>query len=960
MLLFFNCFAQNETPLNFYYIKDSLDNHYLELIEQYGDSILQEEGSGYVEFKRWSNYWDRELTPHGDFLIFDAIKKNAMASYCNYTPQHPSANWNEIGPVDQPLEFSGSHQNGIGRLNWISFDPNNSNNVFVGSPWGGLFRSTDAGLSWTNAGTDLLCQPAVASCIVSYQNSNTWFMATGDGDGYLSPGYNKSDGIWRTFNEGLTWENIGDEIDLDGIYWDWQIKKLLVDPIDANILYAATSQGVFKSTNALNPNATQVTWTNLTISNFQFGIYDIEFKPGTNNILFASGTKTIYSTNSGMTWNYIPNSQSITTNTKRICIEVTPNNPNIFYAVFIYYYSLTSATSHLWRYDYSTQIWTDKGEISNTGSYSAEYGVHWSRAQSIGVSPNDADLVFIGDVNPVCKCTTATNNNNCLWSMLLSDPTHDDIHSIKWAPNGVDIWAVTDGGAFKSTDNGITWGAFNNGLSVSTPTSVSVSETDPNYIVAGMFDNGTNVYNNYIIGNKWSHLISGDGTGTAIDYSNPQYQFGSSAAHSLFRSNDFGSSFPTQLSAFTANWNISIVQNSVAPNVFYQATNEVYKNINKGVGPWVPISNFSSLIPKENVINVWTTPGSGNYLFASMYYPSNPNGSYHNLYLTKQANATNPQWLLLSQPITQNHWINGIAGDYDDPEIFYITYEGGIPNEKVFKYDGHLNQWTNMSFNLSNLSMRNIVVEKGSDGGLYIGTDFGIYYTNNKRIQQYPNSQWIRYSTNLPRIDATVSAINYIDNNIYAATSGRGIWRSGLACPSDFDLTLSGISPTYFYEAQNKIYSTASISNTVNAKYRGGYSIEMNPGFIADYGSVFLAYLHPCDHAGNSFKLLEPGFSEMNNEVLAENSEENILIFPNPTSGDFILSRSSSLENENSNLNFENIPVSVWDAFGRNILNKNFVDETLSIDLSNYSKGIYLLIFKDGNGIQTIKKIVLK
>ena len=181
-----------------------------------------------------------------------------------------------------------------------------------------------------------------------------------------------------------------------------------------------------------------------------------------------------------------------------------------------------------------------------------------------------------------------------------------------------------------------------------------------------------------------------------------------------------------------------------------------------------------------------------------------------------------------------------------------------------------------------------------------------------------------------------------------------------MACPSDFDLTLSGISPTYFYEAQNKIYSTASISNTVNAKYRGGYSIEMNPGFIADYGSVFIAYLHPCDHAGNSFKLLEPGFSEMNNEVLAENSEENILIYPNPTSGDLILSRSYSLENENSNLNFENIPVSVWDVFGRNILNKNFADETLSIDLSNYSKGIYLLIFKDGNGIQTIKKIVLK
>ena len=77
------------------------------------------------------------------------------------------ANWTAVGPTQVPLQSSG-RKRGIGRLNVIEFDPNNPSTLWVGAPAGGLWKSTDAGLSWTS-NTDLLPNLGVSDIAIDPQ-----------------------------------------------------------------------------------------------------------------------------------------------------------------------------------------------------------------------------------------------------------------------------------------------------------------------------------------------------------------------------------------------------------------------------------------------------------------------------------------------------------------------------------------------------------------------------------------------------------------------------------------------------------------------------------------------------------------------------------------------------------------------------------------------------------------------
>ena len=103
---------------------------------------------------------------------------------------------------------------------------------------------------------------------------------------------------------------------------------------------------------------------------------------------------------------------------------------------------------------------------------------------------------------------------------------------------------------------------------------------------------------------------------------------------------------------------------------------------------------------------------------------------------------------------------------------------------------------------------------KGSNDGVYVGTDVGVYYHNNSM------SGWEPFMSGLPNVIVNWLEINYTANKIRAATYGRGMWESDLACPTTNDVIESTTYSTdAFIEAGNNLYSTAIDSN-YNITYR--------------------------------------------------------------------------------------------------------------------------------------------
>jgi photosystem II stability/assembly factor-like uncharacterized protein len=199
---------------------------------------------GNIIMHEWEKY--RQTHPKAALLnrqlpAFQLLQKSSV------TPLSlPKGNWKPLGPDNSPGGY-----NGIGRINCIGFHPTDPNTFWVGSPAGGLWKTTDGGKTWATY-TDNLPVLGVTSIAVDYTNPQIIYIATGDGDnaygipGQPSAGYTQSVGVLKSTDGGVTWKSTGLHWDVEQTYL---IGTLLIHPVYPNILLAATSDGIYKTEN---------------------------------------------------------------------------------------------------------------------------------------------------------------------------------------------------------------------------------------------------------------------------------------------------------------------------------------------------------------------------------------------------------------------------------------------------------------------------------------------------------------------------------------------------------------------------------------------------------------------------------------------------------------------------------------------------------------------------------------
>ncbi|RKZ04416.1 hypothetical protein DRQ25_17100, partial [Candidatus Fermentibacteria bacterium] len=340
----------------------------------------------------------------------------------------------------------------------------------------------------------------------------------------------------------------------------------------------------------------------------------------------------------------------------------------------------------------------------------------------------------------------------------------------------------------------------------------------------------------------------------------------------------------------------------------------------------------------EMIGSIYSSPLNPDHLYISY---RNWDWRYR-MHRTTMANDPDAQlvkasWEWLPIPGNQKSgFVNGVAFDRDDENVIYLarsstTATGPDPstdplaNEMVFRMDysdlslyvdinnnGNLLQ-PNDQFNRDGLPCQDITMnlpntfihgdgleyEKGTDGGIYIATQFGVYFTNNQRIadfnptppvdadDQNNTSGWVRVGDGFPHVPPSGMEINYIANRIRVGTYGRGTWEHNLQCPETDNFSEVGVySNNEFFEARNTITSTAEVPNAVEVDYRAGEYVHMTSGFHAKAGSDFHAFIHPCDRGGNSFHYKD---LEVNEEIpISRDKAGSVLnIYPNPNGGTF-------------------------------------------------------------------------
>lgn len=629
---------------------------------------------------------------------------------------------------------------GTGRINSLAFHPTNTNIIYAGTAGGGLWQSNDGGTTWfTN--TDQLATLGVSSIIVHPTSPERIYIATGDGDG----SDNYSIGVLVSVDGGLTFSPTG-------LTWNTSdtdlIRKLIFDPSNQDAIMAATSIGIYRSIDKGG------TWTLVQAGDFD----DIEANPTLNsNIFYASAQGNIYkSSNGGASWTL---KQTIA-GTNRIALGVSPNNAAYVYALCSK--SSNSGYNGLYRSTDSGESYISSSLTPNLLGWSAtgsDTGGQGGYDLVLAVDPLNAEVVYAGGVNTWKSTNGGVNwTINTMWYGVSGIPeVHADKHALEWQ-NNTTLWQGNDGGVYKTTNGGATWQHRGSGIVNSQMYKLGISQTDGK-VMTGLQDNGSKLKS---AGGSWSDVIGGDGMECAIQLNDGQVLYGSVYNGDFNRSTNGGTSWQNISDNVPGSpsgaWITPFEIDPGMPTTIYAGYQQVYKSKDKG-NTWTSIGNFST-----NNLNILKVAPSNNQVI----YAARSNG---NIWRTTNGGTA---WTQMASP---GNNLAFIAIHPNNANTLWAVRQNYSSGAKVYKSVNGGSTWVNVSGTLPNIPANCIEYQNGSDDGLYVGMDVGIYYRDNTL------SDWVLFNAGLPNVEVTELEIDYDENKIYAATYGRGLWASDLYNP---------------------------------------------------------------------------------------------------------------------------------------------------------------------------------
>lgn len=702
---------------------------------------VKTKAGGWKQFKRWEWYWENRVDPvTGAFPNTSAWEEYQKIKKSADGQRSPSGQWTSMGPNTSPGGYAG-----LGRLNCVGFHPTDNNTMYAGAASGGIWKTTNGGTTWIPQGDDIDAIGVSDIVVLPTTGDDIVHVATGDKD--ASNTY--SVGVLKSTDGGSTWQNTGLVFTADQ---KRLINRLLVDPLNNNIFYAATSLGVYKSSDA------GVNWNVVTSTVF----IDMEFKPGVTNIIYGSTWQgDIYqSTDSGVNWN-----ATLTTSGTRTEMAVSPNNSSIVYAV------IANSSNGLFGVYKSTDSGSNfSSAFSGTNLLGWDCNGNDSGGQGwydlcIASDPNNANIVFLGGVN-TWKSTDGGSswNINNHWSSTcggIATEVHADKHNLAYQNSSSTLFECNDGGLYSTSDGGSNWSHLSNGMIISQMYRLGVAQTTSADVIAGLQDNGTKA----MLSSTWNDVIGGDGMECLIDYSNENTQYGSLYYGDIYRTTDHWSYSTIISSGISGNaaWVTPYVQDPNNSNTLFVGYQDVWKSTNQG-NNWTKISSWSGSTLRSLVV----APSNSSYIYAAttsiIYGTSNGGSSWLDITNSLPTSASN---------------ITYISVKYDDPNTIWVAM-GEFNNYGVFESTDGGSTWTDISTGLPNLPTNCVIQNKQntSQVDLYAATDVGVYL-------KLGGANWVPFYNNMPNVVVTELDIYYDDitpsnTMIRAATYGRGLWESDL------------------------------------------------------------------------------------------------------------------------------------------------------------------------------------
>lgn len=718
-----------------------------------------------------------------------------------------------------------------GRVAAVAGVPGSPNIIYVGAAGGGLWKTTDGGITW-RAIWDNMPTASIGAIAVAPQNPNWIWVGTGEGNPRNDVITGR--GVFFSSDGGASWKRMG--LEATG-----QIPVVLVSPADANTIYVASighawganaNRGVFRTTDGGK------IWQQVLNINDTTGASDLVMDPQNPKVLYAGmwqetrhpwilesggASSGIYrSTDGGDTW------QKLTAGLPagpmgRIGIAIAPSNPSHIYAL------VESKSGVLWE--------------------SRDGGNHWAKVsddRSIQARPFYFSHLYVPQDNEdriyFLSYDILLSTDGGKSAHIVARGVHPDHHSLWIDPKDpAHLLEGNDGGIYVSFDAGEHWRYLDN-LPIEQFYSVAIDDRVPYTVCGGLQDNNgwcgtSNSLKPGGIGpNDWQVFVGGDGQYVVPGRGGSPYVYADSQGGAIVRTNRENEASaavrpynlgPGDLEMsklkYRFNWTSPIAISPKDSNEVYIGGNVLFRSKDAGAH-WTAISgdltrddkskqaltggpiildlssaeNYDTILSisispvDANVIWVGTDDGCAQVTRDGGAHWTNVAGAMPNL----------PEWGRISQ-IDASPFAAGSAHAAVDLHQ--------MDNDKpyVFKTEDFGKTWTAITRNLPEFVPAHVVREDPNKRGLLVvGTDTGLFYSEG-------DSDWKPLRAGLPTVPVFDLQFAAKTHDLIVATHGRGMF------------ILDDISPLETMPAANTAFHLFPIADATrwHASRGGGFSM---------------------------------------------------------------------------------------------------------------------------------------
>lgn len=765
-----------------------------------------------------------------------------------------------------------------GRTRAFGVDVSNENNLVAGSASGGMWRSTDGGVTWNM--TTPITQYQSVSCLSQDTrpgHTATWYYGSGEAYGAsagATGSYYYGSGIYKSTDSGATWTVLPATTSASLTTFDvWSdiVWNIAVNPgvTAQDVVYAAAYGGIYKSMDGGS------TW-NIMLGATGATSYFTDVAITPSGIVYATmssdgGQKGLYRSADGITFtNITPANFPATYN--RMKIGFSPADENQVYFLGNtpgYGYPDTTFTgdidwNSLWRYTYvsgngsgSGGTWQDRSQnLPRTGGQFDKFQSQGSYDLVVKGKPNDTNTLFIGGTNLYRSTTAFADATHTAMiggyvpgaslPVVNSYPNHHpDQHDVAFLPSDPNkMISANDGGLFKTTDNtaaSVSWLPLNNGYLTSMFYTCAIDHGSTNdVVIGGAQDNGSWFTNSASATVPWVTPRSGDGSYCAIANGGAAYYFSiqngkmmraklnsAGGVDSFARIDPLGGSGYLFINPYILDPNNS--------NIMYLAGGKyLWRNDNLSGIPyasnWDSISTNWVKFPdsvaftgsKITTIAVSKTPAN------RIYYGT----SNRRVYRIDNANSGTPTPVDITSTTPGNTfpsgaYVSSIAVDPNNADRVMVSFSNYGVYSIFYSSDGGTT-WAKAAGNLESKitgagegpSVRWVSIMPVSDGYIYLAcTSTGLYAT--KSIDSTA-TVWTQQGTNTIG-NAVVDMMDYraTDGLIAVATHSHGIYSARLNVRNDVGIHNPAIvSDLQFNAFPNPFRTAATMQFTLRKSER--------------------------------------------------------------------------------------------------------------------------------------------